>query len=67
VEEFWRFIDYSYGRVENEMKTIRLTLGKVKKMRVAVIEFEFRPMRDVVIACSGVAKGVSYLAEVTNG
>jgi hypothetical protein len=39
VAEFRRFGNCSSGRVENELKTIKLRLGKVEKKRVAVIEF----------------------------
>jgi len=39
VAEFWKFRDCSCGRVENELQTIQLILGKVEKKQVALIEF----------------------------
>ena len=37
VAEIGRFRKFSSRRVENELKTIKLRLGKVEKKRVAVI------------------------------
>ena len=37
VAEIGRYRNFSSGRVENELKTIKLRLGKVEKKRVAVI------------------------------
>jgi len=66
VAEFGRFRDCSSGRVENELKTIWLKLGKVQKKRVAVIEFcVYERCGDSVHSC--VVKSVHYSAEVTDG
>jgi len=39
VAELGKFRGCSSGRVWNELKTIKLRLGKVQKRRVAIIEF----------------------------
>jgi len=66
VAEYGRFRNCSSLRVENELKTIKLRLGKVQKKRVSVIELLVYERFGNSVR-SGLVKSFLYSAELTVG